>query len=124
MCPRQRGEPGVSGRVAYREQKFECGDFLEVNIYPVFQSTVQSRRRAKRNPTREVQQVLNRLNAAKEVNRVICANFTNQDYYITLTYKGDPPDLERAKRRGKFSQKARTHDEAKRARQAEVDQDD
>lgn len=98
VCPRQRGEPGVRGRVAYREQKFECGEFLEVNIYPVFQSPVRGRRRAKRKPTREVQQALNRLNAAKEVNRVICANFTNQDYYITLTFKGDPPDLERAKK--------------------------
>ena len=88
----------MSGRVAYREQKFECGEFLEVNIYPVVQSPVRGRRRAKRNPTREVQQALNRLNAAKEVNRVICANFTNQDYYITLTFKGDPPDLERAKK--------------------------
>lgn len=88
----------MSGRTAYREQKFECGDFLEVNIYPVFESPVQGRRRAKRNPTREVQQALNRLNSAKEVNRVICANFTNQDYYITLTFKGDPPDLERAKK--------------------------
>lgn len=88
----------MSGGTAYREQKFECGDFLEVNIYPVFRTPAQAKRRKKRKPTKDAQQALNRLNAAKEVNRVICANFTNRDYYITLTYKREPPDPEQVKK--------------------------
>lgn len=85
-------------RMAYREQRFDCGDFLEVNIYPVFQTVIRSGRRSRRKPTREVQQALNKMNRAKEVNRVICANFTNRDYYITLSFKDDPPEIERVRK--------------------------
>lgn len=81
-------------RMVYREQKFYYGDYLEVNIYPVFQKIAKTGRRTARKPTREVQKALNRLNRAKEVNRVICANFTNNDLYITLTVKGEQPTEE------------------------------
>ena len=81
-------------RMAYREQKFFCGDHLEVNIYPVFQTIAGTGRRSARKPTREVQKNLNRLNRAKEVNRVICANFTNDDLYITLTVRSEQPTEE------------------------------
>lgn len=81
----------MSGKFAIREQRFEYGEYLEVNIYPVFRTPRQTKRSITRKPSREVQQVLNRRNRSCEVNRVICANFTNEDLYITVTWKGDPP---------------------------------
>lgn len=85
-------------RMAYREQRFVYGSYLEVNIYPVFQTVAKTGRRTVRKPTREVQQRLNLLNRAKEVNRVICANFTSGDLYLTLTCKGEQPTEERFRR--------------------------
>lgn len=93
----EKGGVNVKQRMLYREQKFECGDFLEVNLYPVFRFEASTGRRGPRKPTRDVQVRLNVLNRARECNRTICANFTNQDYYLTLTYKGDPPEEDRAK---------------------------
>lgn len=88
----------MKARMAYREQRFVCGDFLEANIYPVFQTEASTGRKSPRKPTRLVQQKLNALNSARECNRTICANFSSRDYYLTLTYKGDPPDEERARK--------------------------
>jgi hypothetical protein len=87
----------MKNKMAYREQRFICGDFLEVNIFPVFR-TVSSGRSTVRKPTRETQKRLNGLNRARECNRVICANFTSSDYYLTLTFKGDAPDEFRARK--------------------------
>ena len=84
-------------RMSYREQRFECGNYLEANVYPVFQTEASTGRRGPRKPTREVQRRLNELNKARECNRTICANFDSGDYYLTLTYKGDSPDEFRAK---------------------------
>lgn len=81
-------------RMAYREQKFYYGDYLEVNVYPVFQTIAKTGRRTARKPTSAAKEKLNRLNRAKEVNRVICANFTHDDLYITLTVKGEQPSEE------------------------------
>ena len=89
------------GQMAIREQKFECGDYLEASIYPVFGyrcSQKGKRRRISRKPTREVQQALNRKNSARACNRLICANFTHDDWYLTLTFKGDIPTPEEAKK--------------------------
>lgn len=85
-------------RVAIREQKFVYGDYLEANIYPVYQTRRVSCRRICRKPSRDVQQALNRLNSAKACNRTICANFGSGDYYLTLTFRGDPPTEEELKK--------------------------
>jgi len=82
----------------YREQRFECGDFLEVNIFPVFEVPRSCGRRKRRKPTSEIQEKLNQRNREREVNRVICANFTDEDYYITLTFRVKPESLEAAER--------------------------
>lgn len=88
----------MRGNMAYREQRFVSGDYLDVNIYPVFRSRRQTKRSIVRKPTKAVQQALNRRNRAREVNHVICANFSNADYYLTLTYAGIFPSEEQARR--------------------------
>lgn len=88
----------MAGELAIREQKFVYGEYLEVNIYPVFRTPRQGRRSTKRKPTRKVQQALNQKNRANEVNRVIGSNFTNNDFYATLTYAGLPPTEEQVRR--------------------------
>lgn len=86
----------MTARMRYREQRFECGDHLEVNVFPVFGQLTGTSRRAKRKPTKAVQEKLNQHNREKEVNRVICANFTDDDLYITLTFKQSPADADEA----------------------------
>ena len=81
-------------RTKYREKKYECGDFLEVLIYPVFQK--QSGRRAKAKPTSEVQKKNNALNAERQLTRLVHTNFTSGDYKLDLTYRTPPKDNDEA----------------------------
>lgn len=85
-------------RMTYREQKFVYGEFMEVSTYPVFWTEASTGKRTKRKPTSIVQQNLNKANAADEINRIICANFTRRDYYLTITYANDPGSEERVKK--------------------------
>lgn len=72
-------------RCLYREKKYVCGDYLEVNIYPVFK--YQNSRRKKAKPTSEVQKKLNQHNAENNLIRILNANFTKRDLRFDLTYK-------------------------------------
>lgn len=68
----------------YREKKFFCGDYLEVNIFPVF---CKARTRGKkRKPTSDVQKRLNQLNAERRLIRLLNTNFTPADIRFDLTY--------------------------------------
>lgn len=81
----------------YRKQEYNCGNYLEVNFFPVF--TCRSRGRSrKRKPTSKVQERLNQINAERALTRLINANFTNKDLKFELTYTNanHPEDLEQA----------------------------
>lgn len=84
----------------YREQKYRYGDYLEVNLYPVYFFTRNGRRKSRKKPSRECQKRLNQLNAERQLARIMAANFTNDDYKLELTYSPDnlPEDTERAKK--------------------------
>lgn len=84
----------------YREQKYFYGDYLEVNMYPVYEFPHSSRRRKLRKPTSKVQERLNQINAERKLARIIPANFTTNDYKFELTYapKNNPDNIERAKK--------------------------
>lgn len=69
----------------YRETRFECGDYLDVNIYPVYAKAVCRRRKAK--PTSEVQQKLNDNRAENNLVRIANTNFNEEDVKLDLTYK-------------------------------------
>lgn len=73
-------------RRRYREKIYECGNYLEANIYPVY-STASGSRRKKFRPTTEVQKRLNKTNAENKLIRIINANFTEDDIRFDGTYR-------------------------------------
>lgn len=85
----------MKSKMRYRQQRFDCGSFTELNIFPVFECRTSPTRHARRKPSKQAQQALNQKNREREVNRVICANFSAEDYYVTLTFR-EQPDLKAA----------------------------
>lgn len=88
-------------RCRYRERIYQCGDYLEADIYPVFhKGSTKSRRRAKYKPTSAMQARLNQRRAEEALTRILNANFTADDIEITLTYDNEhlPEDYEKAVR--------------------------
>ena len=87
-------------RKRYREQKYFYGDYAEINIYPVYEYPKAGRRKRIRKPSKACQVKLNQKNAERQLNRIIGANFTNEDYKLELTYSDEhlPDSLERAKK--------------------------
>ena len=71
-------------RRLYREKQYFCGDFLEVDIFPVFKK--QRGRGKKAKPTTETQQRLNQRNAERKLIRLLNTNFTSRDIRFDLTY--------------------------------------
>lgn len=85
-------------RCAYRERRYECGGYLEVEIYPVFRKAGKRSGRAK--PTSEVRARLNDRNAERQLVRLLNANFTAKDLELHLTYEdGNMPADEGEARR-------------------------
>lgn len=85
-------------RCLYREKIHKCGEFLEVDIFPVFE--YQRGRSKKRKPTTETQQRLNQRNAEKKLTRLLNTNFTKHDIRFDLTYSDEnyPETPENAQR--------------------------
>lgn len=83
------------GRYFIRQQKYICGNYLEVSMYPVFQRT--GKRRKKCRPSTAIQKRLNQKNREKKLTRLVHANFTENDIILHLTYKITPAE-EEAKR--------------------------
>ncbi len=85
-------------RSCYREKLYECGDYLEANIYPVYRKAYSRRKKSK--PTRETQQKLNEMYAENKLIRICNASFTRNDLKVELTYKPEhnPADEDEAAR--------------------------
>ena len=81
-------------RKMYREVKYECGDYLEVDVFPVYE--YQHGRSQKRKPTTETQARLNQRNAERKLIRLLNTNFTEDDIRFDLTYEVEPSSLEAA----------------------------
>lgn len=74
-------------RCLYREKKHICGEYLEVDIFPVFE--YQRGRGKKRKPTSETQKKLNQRNAERKLIRLLNTNFTKKDIRFDLTYSDE-----------------------------------
>lgn len=83
----------------YREKIYDCGNYREVDIFPVFKKA-NGRRRGKYKPTSAMQTRLNQRNAERELTRILNANFTEDDISVTLTYRDEylPETYEDAER--------------------------
>lgn len=81
-------------RRKYREKAYKCGEYLEVDVYPVFEARGGKRtRRAKYKPTSAMQARLNQKHAERELVRILNDNFTEKDISVTLTFRnGCLPD--------------------------------
>ena len=71
----------------YREVKYECGEFLDVEFFPVYKKS--KRRGSRANPSSEGQKILNEKRSKRRLTRLIHANFTQRDYALHLTYDDD-----------------------------------
>ena len=88
------------GRTFNREQVYVCGDWLDGDIYPVFQPA--GRRRKKCRPSSAVQQRLNQRNAEKKLTRLAHGNFGPDDLAMTLTYREDVSEADAARLLGNY----------------------
>ena len=86
-------------RRTYKEKIYRCGDYIEVQVFPVFKRA-DGRRRKKSKPTSEMQAKLNQKNAERELTRLLNANFTERDISLTLTFRDEwlPESVEEAER--------------------------
>ena len=79
-------------RTVYREKKYTCGEYLDVYIYPVFETGKPGGgKREKRKPSTEAQKKLNQRHREEKLVRLLHTNFTPEDLEIHLTYKGEQP---------------------------------
>ena len=84
------------GRYFIRESVYVCGNYMDADIYPVFQPA--GKRRARCKPTSAIQERLNQKNAEKKITRLAHANFTEEDLALHLTYEFLPESEEQAQR--------------------------
>lgn len=86
------------GRYFTRSRVNVCGEFMDGDIYPVYQPAGKRRKRC--NPTKEIQSKLNQRNAEKKLTRLAHLNFTENDLALHLTYRdGEKPEtIEEAER--------------------------
>lgn len=86
------------GRYFTRSRVNVCGEFMDGDIYPVYQPAGKRRKRC--NPTKEIQSKLNQRNAEKKLTRLAHLNFTENDLALHLTYRdGEQPEtIEEAER--------------------------
>lgn len=84
----------------YRMKTIKSGEMLECEIYPVWTTHRSSQRARKEKASRAAQRNLNDKNAKKKLVRLINANFTEQDIWLTVTYDKNhlPASPEEAKR--------------------------
>jgi len=84
------------GRTFVRETAYICGDYMDVDVYPVYQRP--GKRRQKSKPTREIQRKLNQRNRERAFRRLLLLNFSEKDLYLTLSYAQEPESREAAQR--------------------------
>lgn len=89
-------------RCVYREVKTECGQYLDVDIYPVMQTArIHSKRGKRYKPTPETMARYNQRNRETKLERLVLANFADgTGLFFNPTYDTEhyPADDEQAKR--------------------------
>lgn len=68
----------------YRQRSYYCGEYLEVEFFPVY--TKAKRRGKRKKPTSDTQQRLNQRHAEGKLRRLLHTNFASSDLFVTLTF--------------------------------------
>lgn len=90
------------GRWFVRERVYICGDYMDADIYPIFQPAGKRRKRCR--PTSEIQAKINQRNAERKITRLVHANFTKEDMALHLTYReADIPESTEAAQRDLYN---------------------
>ena len=86
------------GRTFIRERVHVCGDYADVEVFPVYQPA--GKRRKKCRPTSEIQEKINQRNAERKLVRLVHNNFTEKDLAIGLSYDKEhlPESIDEAKK--------------------------
>lgn len=95
-----------------REKRYKCGDYLEVEIYPIDLVEQKKNRKRKKKESRKEQKNLNDKNARKKLRRILNANFNKNDLVVHLTYddKNLPKNEEEAlKDRNNFLRRLKSY---------------
>lgn len=74
-------------RAYYREKTYICGDYMDVQIFPVYAKA--GVRRSKAKPTSETQARYNEQNSKRHFTRLVHTNFRPGDIALHLTYSDD-----------------------------------
>lgn len=86
------------GKMGYRTRTTKAGPRLEAEIYPMYGREKTGRLRAeKKNMTPEKVARLNTERSERWFVLLVDGNFTEEDIHLTLTYKGETPDYQRAR---------------------------
>lgn len=96
-----RSEPTAVrvGRMGYRTETTIAGARLEARVYPIFgRNQTAMAREAKKHQTREAQERANHARSIRNHILLAEANFTSEDCFLHLTYKGEAPDEKRCRR--------------------------
>lgn len=75
-------------RKLYRHRLVYCGDYLEVDIFPVFKKST-GKRNGKAKPTEAMQKELNKKNSVRKFIRMVNTNYTADDYRFDVTYRSE-----------------------------------
>lgn len=83
----------------YRTKRIICGDYLELESYPVWKWQKEATRARKARVTEEAQMNQNRKDSRKKMIRLTNTNFGEGDLFATLTYRGEQPSTAEEARR-------------------------
>jgi len=88
-----------SSIIGYRRKRIKSGDYLEEEIYPIWNINVEGRTLRSKESTL-IQKNLNNKNSVKNIIRLLNTNFTNNDIWVTFTYddKHLPSSIEEAQK--------------------------
>jgi len=73
--------------ICYRKKTIKSGNYLECEIYPIWNTPKALSRAKKIHESKEAQKNLNQKNATKNLIRLINTNFTDSDIWATFTYE-------------------------------------
>lgn len=62
-------------RALYREQRHECNEYLDIDVFPVFKQSTKGKRKKKAKPTSITQEKYNHQCRVKKLERLVMANF-------------------------------------------------